>query len=91
MWKHSTVKRGNYLIMVKKFIEGYLAYNPANGRYGLLISDLWQNKGFHCGEEMYILTDGRWKKTAIEMKPDGTWYLVGYSGKMDFLKIKVKI
>lgn len=26
-----------------------LGYNGANGRYGLLVSDLWEDTGFHCG------------------------------------------
>ena len=30
--------------------EGRLGYNPANDRYGLLVSDLWVDNGFHCGE-----------------------------------------
>ena len=29
---------------------GRLGYNSVNDRYGLLVSDLWEHSGFHCGE-----------------------------------------
>ena len=37
---------------------GRLGYNYENGRYGLLVSDLWANDGFHCGKTMEVLIDG---------------------------------
>ena len=33
-------------------IEGRLGYNSNIDRYGLLVSDLWENEGFHCGETL---------------------------------------
>jgi hypothetical protein len=39
-------------------IIGRLGYNSENKRYGLLVSDLWEHSGFHCGEGLGY---GRWK------------------------------
>lgn len=39
------------MIMQNK-VQGRLGYNAENKRYGLLVSDLWENSGFHCGECM---------------------------------------
>lgn len=36
---------------------GRLGYNSANGRYGLLVSDLWEDTGFHCGECLEVMVD----------------------------------
>ena len=38
--------------------EGRLGYNSDNKRYGLLISDLWERDGFHCGECMEVMVEG---------------------------------
>ena len=38
--------------------EGRLGYNSDNKRYGLLISDLWEHDGFHCGERLEVQIDG---------------------------------
>lgn len=38
-----------------KYITGRLGYNSENGRYGLLVSDLWEHEGFHCGEMKKIM------------------------------------
>lgn len=27
-------------------VQGRLGFNPVNGRYGLLVSDLWEHAGF---------------------------------------------
>lgn len=35
--------------------QGRLGYNAENERYGLLVSDLWENSGFHCGECIEVL------------------------------------
>ena len=43
--------------------EGRLGYNSSNGRYGILLSDLWIDTGLHCGECLQILLDGRWVQT----------------------------
>lgn len=41
-------------------ITGRLGYNSSNGRYGLLVSDLWEHKGFHCGDVLEVIVDGEW-------------------------------
>ena len=56
--------------------EGRLGYNSDNKRYGLLISDLWERDGFHCGECMEVMVEGEWVPTRIEMDYSGLWYLV---------------
>lgn len=38
---------------------GRLGYNSVNDRYGLLVSDLWVHSGFHCGEGLEVMVDGR--------------------------------
>ena len=61
-------------------IEGRLGYNSYNDRYGLLVSDLWENDGFHCGECLEVIVDEKWISTRMEMAwdADGSrWYLVG--------------
>lgn len=61
-------------------IVGYLGYNYKNDRYGILISDLWQVDGLHCGVtlEFYDRDTDTWLVDRIEYYND--WYLV-YSGK----------
>ena len=44
-------------------ITGRLGYNSANDRYGLLVSDLWEHDGFHCGEVLEVMVDDKWQKT----------------------------
>ena len=56
-----TVKEG--LIMM----VGRLGYNSENGRYGLLVSDLWEDTGFHCGECLEVMVDEKWVQTRMEM------------------------
>lgn len=66
--------------MAKEWIEGRLGYNQENDRYGLLVSDLWENYGFHCGEPLQIEIDGKWIDTTFEMdwsSGKGIWYLKG--------------
>ena len=41
-------------------ITGRLGYNSANDRYGLLVSDLWEHDGFHCGEVLEVMVDDNW-------------------------------
>ena len=48
-------------------ITGRLGYNSANDRYGLLVSDLWEQEGFHCGEVLEVMVDDKWQKTRMEM------------------------
>lgn len=64
--------------MAKEWIEGRLGYNDNNDRYGLLVSDLWEHNGFHCGECLQVKVDGEWKDTSFEMAWEngkGVWYL----------------
>lgn len=64
--------------MAKEWIEGRLGYNADNDRYGLLISDLWEHSGFHCGECLQVQINGEWIDTSFEMSWKngyGEWYL----------------
>lgn len=74
-----------------KKAEGRLGYNADNGRYGLLISDLWENVGFHCGDGMEVMVDGRWVDTRMEMDTEDNWYLVGtpYRGNLEYVRARV--
>lgn len=62
-------------------ITGILGYNSQNGRYGLLVMDLWEIDGFHCGETMEVWDSEQeqWIPTRIEMSWKDEWYLVGTS------------
>ena len=80
-----------------KYMTGRLGYNPQNDRYGLLVTDLWENDGFHCGETLEVMVDDEWVKARMEMawEPDGThkWYLVGthYVGNLEFVRARIKV
>ena len=67
--------------------EGRLGYNCENGRYGLLVMDLWIDTGFHCGECMEVLVDDQWVQTRMEMNLAREWYLVGtpYCGDLEYI------
>lgn len=68
-------------------VQGRLGYNSENERYGLLVSDLWENTGFHCGEGLEVLIDGHWQITRMEMGINRQWYLVGtpYYGDLEYV------
>lgn len=70
--------------------EGRLGYNPENDRYGLLVSDLWEHDGFHCGDTMEALVDGEWAQSRMEYGDDG-WYLIGtpFVGNLEYVKVRV--
>ncbi len=72
--------------------EGRLGFNSDNGRYGLLISDLWEDNGFHCGECLEVQVDGKWVQTRMEMTADQQWYLVGtpYKGNLEYVRARIK-
>ncbi len=62
-----------------EYKQGKLGYNPETDRYGLLIADLWNIDGFHCGEtfEYYDSNKDEWIPTRIEMAwPEKEYYLV---------------
>ncbi len=63
---------------------GRLGYNSATGRYGLLVSDLWQDMGFHCGECLEVMVDDKWMATRMEMSAEQKWYLLGMSRNISF-------
>lgn len=71
---------------------GRLGYNMDNGRYGLLISDLWEHEGFHCGDCLEVRVDGEWVQTCMEMNPEGNWYLVNtpFVGKdLEYVRARI--
>ncbi|HRV50802.1 MAG TPA: DUF5348 domain-containing protein [Saccharofermentans sp.] len=75
-------------------MEGRLGYNNFNKRYGLLVSDLWENDGFHCGEGMEVLVDDEWISTRIEMawnENGNAWYLVEtpYYGNLEYVRARI--
>lgn len=74
------------------YIKGRLGYNEENGRYGLLVMDLWEDTGFHCGEVLEVLVDDKWVKTRMEMDSDMKWYLVGtpYCGDLEYVQARIK-
>ena len=75
-------------------IEGRLGYNASNDRYGLLVSDLWEHDGFHCGEGLEVMVDGKWVVIRMEKKWEngrGEWYLVEtpYSGDLEYIRARI--
>lgn len=70
---------------------GRLGYNSANDRYGLLVSDLWEQEGFHCGEVLEVMVDDKWQETRMEMGIDRQWYLVGtpYYGNLEYVRARI--
>lgn len=74
--------------------EGRLGYNSSNDRYGLLVSDIWENTGFHCGECFEVMVDGKWVETRIEKswsEGGGEWYLVDtpYHGDLEYVRARI--
>ena len=72
-------------------ITGKLGYNIRTQRYGLLVADLWEHTGLHCGEPVEIKVDGAWRKTRMEMNAKRQWYLVGTSYCGDLKNIKARV
>ena len=62
-----------------------------NGRYGLLVSDLWQHTGFHCGECLEVKVDDKWIQTRMKMDINRQWYLVDtpYSGDLEYVWARI--
>lgn len=54
---------------------GRLSYNSATQRYGILIFDLWENDGLHCGQTLDVFVNGEWINDRLEITHD-KWYLV---------------
>lgn len=82
--------------MAKVWIEGRLGYNFQNDRYGLLVSDLWEDNGFHCGECLQVQINGKWIDTSMEMDwstGKGVWYLTGTKIKgedLEYTRARIK-
>ena len=72
-------------------MSGRLGYNCRNKRYGLLVSDLWEKEGVHCGEGLDVRVDDVWVSTRMEMGSDGRWYLVGtpYYGDLEYVRARI--
>ena len=89
----SSISGGMVMANKEKKIEGRLGYNSENGRYGLLVSDLWEHIGFHCGECLEVKVDDKWVKTRIEMDSDRNcnWYLVDtpYTGDLEYVRARI--
>lgn len=82
-------KRGT----IMSYKEGRLGYNGKNKRYGLLISDLWEKDGFHCGNHMEVCLNGEWIPTQIEMDSKEQWYLTGIDKagtELEGLKVRIE-
>jgi hypothetical protein len=74
---------------------GKLGYNCDNGRYGILVCDLWELDGFRCGDtlEVWDRDTEQWIPTRMEMRWKNEWYLVDtpYSGTaLEGLKVRVR-
>lgn len=69
---------------------GRLGYNSTNGRYGLLVSDLWEDTGFHCGERLEVMVDDKWVATRMEMSTEQKWYLADtpYYGDLEYVQAR---
>lgn len=76
----------------KKWITGRLGYNSDNKRYGLLVSDLWEDEGFHCGETLEVMVEDEWVPTRMEMGIDREWYLVDtpYYGDFEYVRARIE-
>ena len=87
----SSISGGMAMANKEKKIEGRLGYNSENGRYGLLISDLWEHTGFHCGEGLEVKVDDKWVKTRMEMDIARNWYLVDtpYTGDLEYVRARI--
>lgn len=87
----SSISGGMTVTNKEKKIEGRLGYNSENGRYGLLVLDLWEHTGFHCGECLEVKVDDKWVKTRVEMDIEQNWYLVGtpYIGDLEYVRARI--
>ena len=71
--------------------QGRLGYNSSNERYGLLSADLWIDTGFHCGECLEVLVDGKQVETRMKMDSVRNWYLVRtpYRGDLEYIRVRI--
>lgn len=75
-------------------MEGRLGYNKELDRYGVLVSDLWEKQGLHCGECINVFINGEWIEDRIEFNHNANkWYLVksGLIGEeLEYLKVRLE-
>ena len=82
--------------MANQYKEGRLGLNIENNRYGLLISDLFEHTGFHCGDPIQIYQNGKWIDTTFEMDwstGKGIWYLTGtdiIGTEIEYVKARIE-
>ena len=88
---NSCVQGGVDMANKEKKIEGRFGFNSQNGSYGLLVSDLWQHTGFHCGECLEVKVDDKWIQTRMKMDINHQWYLVDtpYSGDLEYVWARI--
>lgn len=55
--------------------KGKLAYNSKNDRYGILVMDLWEDDGLHCGETFEVLINGEWYLVYSKLRGSELEYL----------------
>lgn len=67
----SSISGGMAMANQEKKIEGRLGYNSENGRYGLLVSDLWEHVGFHCGECLEVKVDDKFTRNNSRTESEG--------------------
>lgn len=74
------------------WIEGRLGFNINNNRYGLLVMDLWEHYGFHCGECLQVMVEGEWIDSRMEMDNARKWYLVDtpYRGDLEYVRVRIE-
>lgn len=76
-------------------IIGRLGYNEELDRYGILISDLWENEGLHCGDSIEVLINNEWIKDRIEYDNKiKKWYLFNselVGEELEFLKVRFNV
>ncbi|WP_097034013.1 DUF5348 domain-containing protein [Clostridium tertium] len=74
-------------------MEGRLGYNDELDRYGVLVSDLWQKDGLHCGECFDIFINGEWISDRIEYNHEiKKWYLVKsklVGEELEYLRVRI--
>jgi hypothetical protein len=79
---------------MSNYVTGRLGYNADNQRYGLLVTDLWEHIGFHCGEslEVQLPDSDKWVATRMEMNNQLQWYLAGtpYIGDLEYVKARLE-
>ena len=81
--------------MSEEYKQGRLGYNPKTKRFGLLIADLWEIDGFHCGKTLdyYDSDKEEWIPTRMEMSwTDKQYYLIDTPYKGDDLEgLKIRL